>query len=679
MKFTTSVALLSVAAVSSVSAIILPDETMTSQFALQKDAEYPPADWSAVPVVEQDDDELDRVLQALAKNIKCDKSKKKDKQNKQHHRDPLAALEELDFSAYENDGRTWSDALYDREAFFAETETENEIDQQEQAEEGGFFEKLSRWALGQKKTPHRPHGPPPPKKHRPIPKKPKHRGDNPHDGTPHRPPPSHGPPSHGPPPHGPPGHHGPPDHGDGKHPHGPPPHGPPPHGPPHHDEPHPPHGPPPHGPPPHGPPPHGPPPHGPPPPHHDKPPHPPQKPPHHGKPGKPGKPGKGPKHGKPKHPHHYWTSNHTIYELISKSNYTTKFAELISNYSDIVDILNSTKVNHTLFIPSNKAFAHLPKGHVPPKEFILKTLLHHIAPGHYPVHRLLLSNTIPTLLNECSLGNHTQRLRVGVGYKGVNLDFLTGVIPVNIVAKNGIIHGVDHFLVPPPPAFAGIQSLPSAFSQLQLGLVTTGLEKGLKNYTSHHGGTFFAPTNEAFRKLGPRINAFLFGPRGKNFLKALLEYHLVADATLYSDFFYPALNASASTDEVDADTHRFHHFKLTSVLGKPIFVDVRSVGRHTSITVNKFTRVSIADAIAKDGVVQVVSSVLLPPRKHCNHNGTEAGTPTNLEDSEVSIDLADFMARFDIAQESTMEDMVREELKKEGESAQEPIKNKKDL
>lgn len=56
------------------------------------------------------------------------------------------------------------------------------------------------------------------------------------------------------------------------------------------------------------------------------------------------------------------------------------------------------------------------------------------------------------------------------------------------------------------------------------------------------GQTFFAPTNFAFQKLGPKINAFLFSKYGQKYLKALLKYHVVGYQTLYSDAFYDAKN-----------------------------------------------------------------------------------------------------------------------------------------
>ena len=103
---------------------------------------------------------------------------------------------------------------------------------------------------------------------------------------------------------------------------------------------------------------------------------------------------------------------------------------------------------------------------------------------------------------------------------------------------NGVIHGVDHILIPPPKASTILGLLPGTFSTLDLALAKTGLFVALNDTTTHTGGTVFAPTNFAFQKLGPKINGFLFSSFGEKYLKALLKYHIVANQTLYSDAFY---------------------------------------------------------------------------------------------------------------------------------------------
>ncbi|KAL1605270.1 hypothetical protein SLS60_004817 [Paraconiothyrium brasiliense] len=346
-------------------------------------------------------------------------------------------------------------------------------------------------------------------------------------------------------------------------------------------------------------------------PHH--PPH--DKPPHHGPPHR----------GRPHHPPHHEKPNQTVYELISKSKYTTKLAKLIDEFPDLVDKLNSTKANYTVFAPTDEAFERIPKhGKKPSKEILEKVLLYHISDDFYPAGRVLHSYTIPTLLEPDNLG-HKQRLTVRVTLKGPTINFYSKLIAVNIFGTNGVIHGVDHIIVPPPQVATIIDLLPGEFSTLELALGKTGLfDKINSTDYPHQGGTFFAPSNFAFKKLGPRANAFLFSQYGLKYLKALLEYHIVVDQTLYSDAFFD----QSGDDKEKTNDYRHFHVDLPTVLkDKYLAVDSARYGPFVEIRINAFSRVTIHDGVASDGVIQVVSDVLIPPKtqglKQVHWNGEE--------------------------------------------------------
>lgn len=325
-----------------------------------------------------------------------------------------------------------------------------------------------------------------------------------------------------------------------------------------------------------------------------------------------------PHHRKPHHPPHHGKPNLTVYEMISKSNYTTKLAKLIDEYPDLVETLNGTKANFTVFAPIDSAFEKIPKhGKKPSKEFIKSVLLYHVSDDFYPAGRVLHSYTIPTLYEPDLLG-HKQRLTVRVTLKGPTINFYSKLVAVNIFGTNGVVHGVDSILVPPPKAATIIDLFPGEFSTLQLGLTKTGLFDKLNSTTPHKGGTLFAPNNFAFKKLGPKINAFLFSPYGLKYLKALLEYHVVVDQTLYSDAFYDQI----SKDESNAARPPYYHFDMpTTLKDKYLAVDVTRYGPFVSIRINGFSRVTVHDGVASDGVIQVVSDVLIPPK---NAGGQQA-------------------------------------------------------
>ncbi|KAK0628585.1 Fasciclin domain-containing protein, partial [Bombardia bombarda] len=351
---------------------------------------------------------------------------------------------------------------------------------------------------------------------------------------------------------------------------------------------------------------------------------------------------------------HHGDSSKTIYELIKESKYTQRFAKLVDEHDGIKALLSDTeKKNHTLFVPTDRAFEHIPPHREPPpKEFILALLKYHIVPGRYPVGRVLASHTIPTELASRALGDRPQRLRVGLTLFGVHLNFYSKVVATDIVAKNGIIHAVGAILVPPPPQSKLIRLLPGRFSTLSLALETTGLGEELDKVKEHAtGGTVFAPTNHAFARLGRRANAFLFSEHGKKYLRALLRYHVVANETLYSDAYYKRKDDDGEDNDDDANTELsssdtdYWHVDLPSLLGdKAIHIDVRRWKRFISIIINGHVRVSVQDGVARDGVIQVVDSVLIPPHKHHDHDhdGHDGGDDDDDSDKDsnggISVD-----------------------------------------
>jgi uncharacterized surface protein with fasciclin (FAS1) repeats len=189
-------------------------------------------------------------------------------------------------------------------------------------------------------------------------------------------------------------------------------------------------------------------------------------------------------------------------------------------------------------------------------------------------------------------------------------------------AKNGVIHAVNHILVPPPFVGRELSLFPSVFSTLLLAYEKTDFVKFIHGVKAN-GTTVFAPTNRAFARLGPRANAFLFNTeKGLGYLKALLKYQIVANATLYSDAYYDG--HGKKKDLVEAEDE--HHFDLTTLLHDlPISVDIKRWGGWVRIWVNGFTPVVVRDGVARNGVIQVVAKVPIPPHKHHGAAGDDYG------------------------------------------------------
>ncbi|MCJ1378305.1 hypothetical protein MMC17_001402 [Xylographa soralifera] len=321
---------------------------------------------------------------------------------------------------------------------------------------------------------------------------------------------------------------------------------------------------------------------------------------------------KRPHHGphRGRKPHH--KSNMTVYELIATSKYTTKLAGLINQFDDLVELLNGTTANYTVFAPTDKAFEKIPEhAPKPSKEVLKKVLTYHVSADFYPAGRVLVSHTIPSLLLEERLGGAAQRLSTNIGLKGLTVNFYSRVVAIDIFGSNGVIHGVDSLILPPPKAATIVGLLPGEFSTLELALVKTGLDVAINDTDTHVGGTLFAPSNFAFRKLGPKINGFLFSKFGLKYLKALLMYHVVANKTLYSDWY----EASDGAGVANIPKGRFHVDLPTLLEDRSLSIDIARYGRLIDIKINGFSRVAIQDGVAKDGVIHVISSVLIPPKK----------------------------------------------------------------
>merc|ERR1712151_249468 len=97
----------------------------------------------------------------------------------------------------------------------------------------------------------------------------------------------------------------------------------------------------------------------------------------------------------------------------------------------------------------------------------------------------------------------------------------------------------------------------------------------------------FAPTNEAFARLNPAVLKWLLEPEHIKELDAVLEYHVVEGAAVYSK-----------------DLKREQEFK--TVEGREIVVE--NFGGHVSI--NHYAHVTSKDNGASNGVIHVIDRVL---------------------------------------------------------------------
>ena len=93
-----------------------------------------------------------------------------------------------------------------------------------------------------------------------------------------------------------------------------------------------------------------------------------------------------------------------------------------------------------------------------------------------------------------------------------------------------------------------------------------------------------------------------------------VPFHEVRSFECNTDAFYDASKKHDDEDKT-ADRPGNYHYDLPTVLDdKYLAVDVARWGPFVEIRINAFSRVTIHDGVASDGVIQVVSDVLIPPK-----------------------------------------------------------------
>merc|ERR1712032_1622006 len=197
--------------------------------------------------------------------------------------------------------------------------------------------------------------------------------------------------------------------------------------------------------------------------------------------------------------------------------------------------------------------------------------------------------------NELKPENHFktlegQELLVEARDSGVVINNVSRAMSFDHDATNGVVHIIDTVLIPPPRpdiiAFATSDKDLSTFvAAVTAGKLVTALEgKG--------PFTVFAPTNEAFEALTEPVLKWLLEPEHIKDLDAVLEYHVVSGAAVYSK-----------------DLKHDQEFKTLE--GRSVRVEERYDRGALHIYINH-ARVTSRDNGATNGVVHIIDRVLLP-------------------------------------------------------------------
>jgi len=271
------------------------------------------------------------------------------------------------------------------------------------------------------------------------------------------------------------------------------------------------------------------------------------------------------------------TEDPSIYDVVSATSDLSTLKEGL-DAAGLAAALDSVTASLTLMAPNDSAFAALPAGLLDTlftpafKKHLEEILVYHISDDVFTSQGLFDDKTIPTFNGEVVIFT----VRSGSGFFNE-----AGLVSVDIVASNGIIHKLNGVLL---PSFASrtVIDLAATYSTLMTLVEVVDLTDMLN--TEEY--TLFAPTNAAFEKLPQEDINFLSSAEGKDDLTALLSYH-VLDSVLTSEKF---------TDGME----------VTPLLAGSTI----TIGVGTSDTLNNAATVINPDILAVNGVTHGIDTVL---------------------------------------------------------------------
>jgi uncharacterized surface protein with fasciclin (FAS1) repeats len=283
----------------------------------------------------------------------------------------------------------------------------------------------------------------------------------------------------------------------------------------------------------------------------------------------------------------------TVAQLAAKDG---RFSTLVAalKAANLVDALDGDGP-FTVLAPTDEAFKKLPEGTVADllkpenKDRLAAILKYHVIPGKAGFD---LAAARPgqqfryKTLNGASVSLAADR----DGFK-VNA---ARIVVQNVPAANGSVQVIDSVLLPPdhsgggrPNTIPAVAEQAGQFKTLLAALTAADLADAL-------GGpgpfTVFAPTDEAFKKLGGSVKRLL-QPENKGELARVLKYHVVAGKV-------------TAKDAVAAE-------RAETLLGRT--VRIRIVDGRLRINDSEVVK---TDVPAGNGVIHVIDTVLTPPKGH---------------------------------------------------------------
>lgn len=280
----------------------------------------------------------------------------------------------------------------------------------------------------------------------------------------------------------------------------------------------------------------------------------------------------------------------------------TGVAQTNANLSILVQALVKTKLAatlqgvgpYTVFAPTDAAFVAFLKTtpyatlNDVPTDVLTQILLNHVVSGKV-MSTDLTTGYVKTLAKSATSGTNTMSMYVDLR-SGVKLNGVATVTTANVMASNGVIHVVDK-VIGLPTVVTHATANPN-FTSL-VGALTGA---GQPNFVSILSGTgpftVFAPTNDAFTALNTELApGGIAGVSTANLTK-VLQYHVANGNVL-------AATLTEGQKIATLQTPQTFEIQLTG-------------GAKIKDNANRITNIVATDVQCANGVIHVVSRVLLP-------------------------------------------------------------------
>ncbi|MAB84090.1 MAG: beta-Ig-H3/fasciclin [Phycisphaerae bacterium] len=263
---------------------------------------------------------------------------------------------------------------------------------------------------------------------------------------------------------------------------------------------------------------------------------------------------------------------------VSQDQFSTLVAALKA--ADLVETLDS-EGHFTVFAPTNDAFAALPDGTIPAllkaenKGQLTNILTYHVVPADMSASKVIAADGSKTV--------NGQWVDFSYGPNGAFVDNAR-ITTTDIKCSNGTIHIIDRVILPSEKNIVATASDTGTFNTLLAAAKAAGLARNLGQDGPY---TIFAPTDDAFARLGNETIAELLLPENKDKLARILGNHVVS-GRIYS----PDAMAAGQATTLAGTNLKIKMIENNARVGN--------------------ANLLLTDIDASNGVIHVIDTVLIP-------------------------------------------------------------------